>query len=761
MKKSWCYFLFFVFIQISFSQTNTAWKGYYSYNDIKGISDSPTSVFAATENCVFSKNTITDITKTINTIDGLSGQTISVIYYSPTFDKTLVGYENGLLTIINEKDGKITKVVDIINKQLPSNVKKINHFMEYNGVIYISCDFGIVQFNLATFLFGDTYFIGDNGAEISVRQTAVFNGFIFAATSVGIRKADITNKNLIDFNQWKKTADFDWLTITALDTQVVAIDGVGLLKKYDANTNSFILVSNLRPIPKDIRVRGNYLIITTPYTIFFYDKQLNPIKTIESSDLKNKPVFTSATVIGDKIYIGTKENGLLVTNFVTSTLFDEITPSGPTRNNIFSINTATKNIWAVFGSYRKDYYPLGNQFGFSKFNYDYGWKNTPFSQVDKALDLVSVTVNPKNENQIFISSYGSGLLKFENDVLITKYNRSNSGLETVDLSDPPDYNLRIEQSVFDKFGNLWMSNGLVENGLKKLKTDGQWKSFNMKNILGNFRENRFCKILIDKNGIIWMASYLNGVIGFDESNNQFKKITEGVDKGNLPSFNVKAIALDEKEQLWIGTTRGLRVLSNVNSFKTDKDLTTNSIIINENNLAQELLYNESVTDIVVDGANNKWIGTVDSGVYLVSASGLATKYHFTKENSPLPSNSINDIDINPTTGEVFFATPKGLVSFKGTATKALEDLNNVYIYPNPVRPEFEGTVKITGLIDKANIKITDISGSLVFETTSQGGTIEWDTTAFGKYKVATGVYMVFIAAEDGAETKVKKVMIIR
>jgi hypothetical protein len=127
----------------------------------------------------------------------------------------------------------------------------------------------------------------------------------------------------------------------------------------------------------------------------------------------------------------------------------------------------------------------------------------------------------------------------------------------------------------------------------------------------------------------------------------------------------------------------------------------------------------------------------------------------------LPSNSINDIDINNTTGEVFIATTKGLISFKGVATKASEDLNNVYVYPNPVRPGFEGTVKIAGLLDKANIKITDIEGNLVYETISEGGTIEWDTTAFGKYKVASGVYMIFISAQDGVETKVKKVMIIR
>jgi ligand-binding sensor domain-containing protein len=222
-------------------------------------------------------------------------------------------------------------------------------------------------------------------------------------------------------------------------------------------------------------------------------------------------------------------------------------------------------------------------------------------------------------------------------------------------------------------------------------------------------------MLIDKNGTKWFCSDTNGVISFNESNTKFKKITLGSDEGNLPTTDVRAIAIDTRNQLWIGTTRGLRILSNINSFLTEDQMTTRPIIILEDDLAQELFYEQFITDIVVDGANNKWIGTADSGIFLVSSDGQETKYHFTKDNSPLPSNAINDIAINSETGEVFFATDKGMVSFKGTATKANEDLNNVYVYPNPVRPEYEGTVKIAGLLDKANVKISDIQGNLKVE----------------------------------------------
>jgi len=353
------------------------------------------------------------------------------------------------------------------------------------------------------------------------------------------------------------------------------------------------------------------------------------------------------------------------------------------------------------------------------------------------------------------------LLKIENDIPSILYNEKNSGLETLTFVGPNYIDVRINGTAFDKTGNLWVTNSLVKNGLKVLKTNGQWQSYSMESILDDAENTSYADIVIDKNNTKWMANNRNGVIGFNEASNTYKKITMGTDTGNLPIYDVRALAVDTKNQLWIGTTKGLRVLSNTGSFQTDTQLKTNPIIIIEDNLAQELLYEQFITSIVVDGANNKWIGTTDSGVFMVSSNGQETKYHFTINNSPLPSNIINDIKINSTTGEVLIATNKGMISFKGTATEANQNLNNVYVYPNPVRPAYSGTVKIAGLIDKANVKIADIEGNLVYEKTSEGGTIEWDTTAFGKYKVASGVYMIFISAQDGSETKVKKVMIIR
>ncbi|KIA98215.1 ABC transporter substrate-binding protein [Flavobacterium sp. KMS] len=762
MEKKFLYVLFLLLMQFGFAQNKLLWQGYFSYNQIKDVSDSPTAIYAATENALFSKNTATNIVKTINTVDGLSGQSISSLYHSESFRKTLIGYENGLMTIINEVDGSIVKVVDIINKQLPANLKKINHFMEYNGMVYVSCDFGIVQFNLKTLQFGDTYFIGDSGAQINVRQTTIYNGFIYAATNSGIRKANITNLNLVDYIQWSLVTAGDWSSVETNDTKLIAINTSGYINNYDSGSNTFVGFMSLPQPSKDMRAKNHNLFITTASAVYVYNNQMVLLRQINNSDVSTTGLsFTCATAIGDNIYIGTNESGLFVSTLSGASMFENTMPAGPSQNNIFAINVTPNSLWAVYGNYDVFYnpYPL-DSYGISKFS-TAGWLNIPYEKLFQAKSISRIIVNPNNENQVYASSFFSGLLKIDNETPSILFNQSNSGLETLTFLGPNYIDVRINGTAFDKSGNLWVTNSLIKNGLKVLRANGQWQTFPIGAVLSKPEDASFSSMTIDKNGTKWIGTNRDGVIGFNESTNTAKKIAVGIDNGNLPTTDVRAVAVDAKNQLWIGTTRGLRVLSNVNNFQTENQLKTNPIIIMDDGLAQELLYEQFISAIVVDGANNKWIGTTDSGVFFVSPNGQETKYHFTINNSPLPSNQINDIGINSVTGEVYIATSKGMVSFKGIATEANENLNNVYVYPNPVRPEFSGTVKIAGLLDKANIKITDIEGNLVYETTSEGGTIEWDTTAFGKYKVASGVYMIVVSAEDGGETKVKKVMIIR
>ena len=359
-------------IQIGFSQNSQFWKGYFSYKEIKDISQSPTLFIAAAENALFSKNLTTNSIKTTNTIDGLSGQTITSMYHSTVFNKTIIGYENGLIMIVNDADGTMVNVVDIITNGVNQNLKRINHFMEYNGILYVSCDFGIVQYNLATSGFGDTYRIGDLGAEIKVSQTAISNGIIYAATSVGIKSAISTNPNLNDYNQWTQVIGGAFSGIETFGTQVIASSNWGQLFKL--NGSVFTSFTTPPMVANDLRASGNYLIISTLTNVYVYNQNLSLLFQINSNQIPNiSAKFTCATIIDNVLYMGTLEDGIITTTIDNPTTFTFLSPDGPSRNALFAINASTSNLWAVYGGYSANYNPYTydnnglNTYGFSKY----------------------------------------------------------------------------------------------------------------------------------------------------------------------------------------------------------------------------------------------------------------------------------------------------------------------------------------------------------------------------------------------------------
>ncbi|KIX20652.1 ABC transporter substrate-binding protein [Flavobacterium sp. 316] len=755
-------FILFFISQLIIAQGNLLWKGYFSYNEIVDVEVSTTKVFAATENSIFNKENTQQDVNILNSINGFKPESITAIHYSELYNKTIAGNSNGLIVIAND-DGSIITKVDIIEEvPVPPNKKKINDFYEYEGKIFIATDYGISVLDVMTNEFIVTYFIGTSGEETEVLQTTVLNNEIYAVTrQYGIRKGNLSNPFLYDFNQWQTFDAGYWLGIVTLNNKIVAMNTNNITYQYNG---SFQQILNQNQFGKKIKTNGNELIVTTQNNIFVLDDQFNQIAHVTSIPGFNVS-FSAANVVDGQLYIGTDKNGLFQTFLSNPTVFENISPDGPVRNYIFRVKKAANFLWAVYGDYSKEFnpYPL-DELPISKFSLNNGWENILYDDLYQAKSISDIIINPNNQNQVYASSYFSGLLKIEGDE-VSIFNNTNTGvngLESLILSPPnPSYvDIRINGMAFDKNNNLWLTNGFVKNGIKVLKATGQWQSYSLEGISSTYETGRYGSIKIDKNNTKWIPAYNEGIIAFnDQMNNKF--IVVNSENGNLPDRVVNCVAIDNRNQLWIGTFKGLRVLSSVDQFIAEDELTTSSIIIQEGDLAQELFYQQNILDIEVDGANRKWISIEEGGVFLVSPNGQQTIYRFTNSNSPLPTNSVIDVEVDGITGEVFFVTDKGMVSFLGTSTKSSDDLANVYVYPNPVRPEFSGTVKIAGLTDKANVKITDIEGNLVYETTSAGGTIEWDTKAFGSYKVSSGVYMVFVASQDGLDSTVKKIMIVR
>jgi hypothetical protein len=747
MKQSVYIFVFFLSHVLFAQSNNQLWKGYFSYNEIVDVSAGSGIVLAATQNTVFSQTTASSESTIHNSITGFKPESITAIHYSETTRKIFAGNANGLLLVI-QPDGSVTTKVDIINEvPVAPNKKKINDLYEHNGRLYLATDYGISVVDATTLEFISTYFIGTSGEETAVLQTTVLGNEIYAVTrDFGIRKATVSNPNLFDFNQWQTFTTGSWTGIVTFNNQLVAMN------KFNGTLPQVIL--NQTQAGLKLKTNGSELIITTLNHVFVLNQTFSQRANITSIP-DFSVTFTAANVVGNKIYVGTQKDGLFSTDLTNPTIFENLSPNGPLQNYIFRVKKAPNLLWTVYGDYTFDYNPFPlDELGISNYDQNIGWKTIPYSDLLEAKCLSDIAINPLNPTNVFFSSYFSGVLELTGETPFL-HDPSNSGPSGLEPFTPQTWVLN-NSPAFDKNGNLWVTNRGTDKALKVLRTSNQWQSYDIGDYITN---GRFAPMAIDKNQTKWLPTRDDGVIAFNDTQNN-KTLVINTDSG-LPSTNVLCVAIDQRNQLWIGTAAGLRVLSSVNQFLQREELNVSSIIIQEGDLAQELFYQQLIVDIAVDGANRKWVAIENGGVFLVSADGQQTIHRFDATNSPLPSNTVNDIEIDGVSGEVFFATDKGMVSFLGTSTQPSDNLADVYVYPNPVRPGFLGTVKISGLTDKATVKITDIEGNLVHETTTAGGTIEWDTTAFGKYKVASGVYMIFVSSEDGLQTTVKKVMIIR
>jgi len=521
------------------------------------------------------------------------------------------------------------------------------------------------------------------------------------------------------------------------------------------------------------------LVVTTKSNVYIYNSSFALLSQAAISPEFNTS-YTSAIVLSDEIYIGSKDFGILKTLSSSPTIFEEIHPNGPLLNKPFSIKATPNNLWVAFGDYTYAFnpYPL-NSYGLSHLKNE-EWMNTPYSDVLGAKCLNTISINPSNINQVFISSFFSGLLEVNEEVPTILYNQTNSGLESLVLPTNPNYiDIRVGPSAFDNNGLLWTVTSLINKPLKSYNPESrQWRSYALTGIISDgFDDNGYGELVIGNDNSKWIGSNSHGVIGFNESNgNPQIKSLKGEDE-NMPNDHVTALAIDKRNQLWIGTSRGLRVLYNTSAFFTDDNVRAEEIIILEDGIAKELLFQQIISSIQVDGSNNKWIGTIGAGLFYLSSDGQKTIYHFTKQNSPLPSDNVVDLSIDENSGVVYIASENGLVSFLSGASSPQQDLVKAFAYPNPVRPNFnivDEKVKIKDISENVNIKITDIEGNLVAEAQSKtnlryrgynleidGGTAYWNGKNLANNVVASGVYLVMLSDLDTFETRVIKIMVVR
>ena len=772
MNRNYWFILFLISFS-SFSQTDFSdkWEDFYSYNNVKDFVLVNNDVYALTDNAVFTYNISTTVTNKLSSINGFSGETTSSIIFNNANNRLVIGYETGLIEVLKE-DNSIHISADIVNFN-QSGEKTINHISQFNNMLYLSTPFAIVEYDVAKLEFGDTFFIGANSTSVRVNETLIIENQIFAATENGLYQADLTNPNLIDFNNWTLLFSGSFSSITRFNNQTYISSTSNI---YRINGSNLEAVKTLSSTILSLKNNSQYLVAATEREASVYNSTLTEIfKT--SPTITNDYHLNSANLIGNTLFLNTKEFGILQTA-ITAQSFTEIHPKGPLTNSVFSMASLNNNIWFVYGGYNSAYVPIGNLKGFSHFN-GTNWINTPFTSTFPVLDLVNISIDPSHDNRVFISSFsqtssgnilsGGGLLEVIDDKITTFYNSQNSPLEDLFPTNPNLITTRINGTVFDNQGNLWITDALAANKLKKLNTSGTWQTFDLRSLQTNSAEE-LNTIKIDNTNSLWIGTRRNGVYVYNENGDRKRALTTEPTKGSLPHANVRAVAVDSNNRIWLGTQSGMVVFNNASGLFDASIYDTEPIIILDDGIPKKLLGDQTINTITIDGADNKWFGTDNGGVLYTNPNGQKTLASFNKDNSPLPSNKILKITLDTSSGKVFFATDKGVVAYNSNVASFGDELVEVYAYPNPALKNHQ-TVTIDGkngnhLPKGTNVKILDVSGNLVYETNVvegqqlQGGKVVWDKKNLAGKAVVSGIYIVLLSNDDASETSTTKIAII-
>ncbi len=750
--------IFFLLVLVYFYSLNAqlptyGWRDHFDFHRIYSICQtSQGNILGASDNgvlIIYPDGSMDKLTK----LNGLSDFGVHSVAYSNQFEKTIIGYKNGNIDIID--NNQIYNIPDIKLKNIAVD-KTINKIIISDKYAYLACGFGIAILDIDKNEIFATAFIGENAGYVDVKNIAFRNDSIFAATSDGLLVA-LLNDDIVDYNNWVnyEIPGYSGLTdIAILDSNifVIAYNGSSydLLKK---NNNTWSIVksnlnsnANLKSYDKIyLNSKDNFYIISKNGTI---------------TDTSHFEYFnTNDFLISDgKYYFAENTAGIekLSDNKFTSFVYQ-----GVYLNQPFKIKNYGNKIYVTRGAYTLNHNNLWRAGTINIYDLQ---QNTWKTKINwQGLDYNVIAIDTTDENHYFIGAWWKGIYEYDSTTVTNEYNVDNSPLES--LLSSPGY-VRVSGLVFDKDLNLWSLNNAYNRPLNVLKKDGTWKTFN----LPTLTQKKTGEMIFTKNGVLWGILLDDGFFALDdnqtledENDDIFKIIKPYDDNGELIGTKYFCLAQDKNGDIWFGTNDGVGVFYSPENFNTDGYHATRikiTDILNDSLVTNYLLAGQNVISIAIDGGNRKWFGTNGDGVYLLNEDGTEQLAHYTTDNSPLPSNIINSIAIVPQTGEVFFATANGVVSFMSDAAEAGNEFSNVYVYPNPVREDYDGPITITGLLYDTNVKITDVAGNIVYETTSNGDKAIWNGTNFDGKRVATGIYLVFCTTPDGKKTFVTKLLFI-
>lgn len=747
------------------------WRSHLSYESMVAITESEDAVFYASTQAILKVYKEDQSLEHLNKVSGLSDMRIKTIEYNRSEHILVIAYVNGNIDLLHD-NGYVVNLSAIVSNNNIIGDKSIHQIYCSGKQIYFSCSFGLVVYDLDIGAFSQTTFTPSD-----VNACTQYGDTLFMATNQGIYKGILDGRNLLDFGTWQLQGSLTGLNVTtyssrnliAFNNKVYAAVGDTLYQYYSGSWHHFsgydvaaaqaISVWGQTPstgfVPyykMSLSYKQDQLIITTNTPAYYLIDETN---RIETKSYARSWRVKDIVIDQDNIYWAADE-GYMHRDF------KYIKPNAPRSNTVADMHVDEDGtLWVALSPYNTiTAYFSGTGFA----SYKEGeWKE--FSARTNAItdtfwDPIRITSNPVN-NKIYVGSFMSGLLEMDADENVLTYDQYSAGVP-LEGTNGDGARTRIQGLAVDEDGNVWMANsGNFDATLTVKRRDGSWKAF-----ASNFFQNQIQleDVVIDRNGYKWVKHITGKVSVFDsgdlDDDSDNRSIQLGDNNTVLPNNDIECLTADKKGTVWVGTNAGITIF-NCSSNVFDGGCTGNRPVISQDDFNGYLLEGETVLDIAVDGGNRKWVGT-RNGLFLLSADGYEQLAYFTKENSPLFDNEVNHLAIDGLTGTIYISTGSGIQSFRGEATTGQTRMKkeNVVVFPHPVEPGYTGPIAISNLVDEANVKITDASGRLVYETTALGGQAIWNGTDYTGRRAQSGVYLVFVVNEDGGQKGVCKILFL-
>lgn len=730
------------------------WRVHLPYQNCNSIVETPDRIYSASEFGLFCLVKDGASLERLSKINGFSQTEANALEYDPVTENLWISYKNSMIDVVNK--GKIYNLADLFRKSIIGD-KSIFHIYLKDRKAYISTALGIIVYDQDKKEVIDNYFeLGqsDTNSVIPIYSTAIVGDTLFAAAGhkimYGLIKPGI---NLADYTNWKVLSSSSRSKFVAEHQGVLYAEMDSVPKFWNGNSWQSLYTDYSSRI-NAFKNSNGYLVISG-----------------ESITSIVRPDFTIHTMVKNGNNMGIIDTrgqfwhvnslyGLIEMRKDSSEIF--YAPNGPNTVTSYKMINYDNAFWVSAGGFNGDYVYTYNYSGTNIFE-ENQWKSNAFANTlwQGFHDVTSMAVSPTSK-QLFLGSHGKGVMQVVNRTPINRFNHQNSTLDYLFTGDTITFSTGL---AFDAKDYLWVSNYGRDSALHVRSPQGEWKAFRLPTIHTG-------EIVIDKNNFKWMitpnANFSNsGLCVYDDRSTPMSEQDDRArvlttQNAGLPTNAVRSILASQNGEIWVGTDAGLVVFNNPgNAFgdRSTEPIEARRIIIEQEGYAGYLLGEEIIYCLAEDGAGRKWVGT-NKGAWLISRSGLQIIRNFNVDNSPLPSNNVLSIGIDEQSGEVFFGTDKGLISFRGDATAPKESLQELKIFPNPVREDYYGEISIEGLTLDARVKITDITGAIVYETISNGGRAVWDGKKFNGQRPATGVYLVFAINSDGTESTMGKLLII-